>query len=641
MALIASDWTVSTNGDIRYIGAAHGITGASYATVIELHRWLQDLADDASASGDDLLDITGLTPSGRDTDNIINLLGTYNINQATSEHLYDGTIKQALGADIWDGIVNYGNEGIDIQLIQNGALVANDFWNSLPFGATLTGLNRDLVQGISHRFLVKTRTAGVDIDARRILGITREYGKTYAEFNINATASGNNVLALVNALDGNNTTASGTVGAWDSITNAKTDSTTTVNGTNAISSTTLNVVSGAAFTKGNFITIGSLTHEYQITNIATNALTVTPGLEEATTGGEIVYKLGLGYNGIDINNDTVNEFYYTNWNRDSYTINQFFERMKYLTRVGSTGRMYGLNAEIFRGITHEITVDTPTGTFAAVERVTWTGGTGQMLAITSPTTPTKMWIQLLTGTAPVDNVVITGTVSTATATVNVTVTERTALIKQPFAGTSTGTALSGGYGIGIEKLDLTAADKVFDLTNAQYSPPDYRVTTVAGLISTEDRVLVGPDNAGALQDGQFLLNAGITSGATSITVKVGTETPGTSTQSAMDTPSAGTLRVKDNTGVYQRVTYTGFTVAASTMTFTGCSGAPTAALDNQVFISYLDKLADGTSVTFTTIYHSPRTLFARVRDGGGSPIKTFENTVALGGSISAIRTPDV
>lgn len=58
MALVATDWTVASNGNIRYIGAAHGVIGASYATVIELHRWLQDLADDASAAGDDLLDIT-------------------------------------------------------------------------------------------------------------------------------------------------------------------------------------------------------------------------------------------------------------------------------------------------------------------------------------------------------------------------------------------------------------------------------------------------------------------------------------------------------------------------------------------------------------------------------------------------------
>jgi hypothetical protein len=414
--------------------------------------------------------------------------------------------------------------------------------------------------------MIKTRTAGVDIDNKRILGITREYGKTYAEFNINATASGNNVLALVNAVDGNNGTASGTVATWTTITNVE------------------------------------------------------------------------GYQAIDINNDSINEYYFSQWNRDVYSINQLYERAKYLTRFGSASILYGMDAQIFRGITHEVTVNTPTGTMPAFGAASWATGTGQMLAVNSPTAGTKMWIQLLTGTAPAALAVIT--VGAATLK-TVSVVERTALLKQPFIGTSTGSALSGAYGIGVEKTDLAAADKVFDLTNTQYSSPDYRVTTVAGLINTEDRVLVGPDNAGTLQNGQFQLNAGITSGAATIVLKVGTETPGTGTQSATDTPATGTIRVQDNNGVYQRVTYTGFSVAASTMTFTGCSGAPTAAASNKVFISYIDNIASGTSITFATIYNGARTLFARVRDGGVTPIKTFENTVALGGSISAIRTPDL
>jgi hypothetical protein len=51
------------------------VLGSSHYTVLELHRFLQDLADNASASGDDLLDITSSTPSERSTVNIITLLG--------------------------------------------------------------------------------------------------------------------------------------------------------------------------------------------------------------------------------------------------------------------------------------------------------------------------------------------------------------------------------------------------------------------------------------------------------------------------------------------------------------------------------------------------------------------------------------
>ena len=153
-------------------------------------------------------------------------------------------------------------------------------------------------------------------------------------------------------------------------------------------------------------------------------------------------------------------------------------------------------------------------------------------------------------------------------------------------------------------------------------------------------MLVGPDNAGALDDGQFTLNAAVLAAAVTLTVKLGTETPGTGTQSATDTPATGTIRVLSDAGVYERVTYTGFSVAAGTMTFTGLTGCPAAAIDNEVFISYIDDIAASTTIAFTTIFHSARTLFARVRDGGASPIKTFENTVSLGASISAIRTAD-
>ena len=125
MAIVPADWTVTrSTGDIRYIGGDHGAS-PTYATVIEFHRWLQDLADDAVSSGDDELDITDNDPSARSTDNIITLLGNYNIDDNAAEHLYDGSIIQNSGDDIYDGIVNFGNSDVQIQLIQNGAVLVS------------------------------------------------------------------------------------------------------------------------------------------------------------------------------------------------------------------------------------------------------------------------------------------------------------------------------------------------------------------------------------------------------------------------------------------------------------------------------------------------------------------------------------
>lgn len=564
---IADDFTVATNGNIRYVGAAHGAAGAGYYTVIQFHRWLQGLADDAvaSATSSDFLDITSSTPSERSTDNIITLNSPFNIDQTASEHLYDGSIIQGGGQEIWDGLVVIATEGMDLQILQNGAIIASDFWNSVPDGETTKGLNRDTNNGISHRFMLKVRSGGTDIDGRRILGQTREWNFSFSEFKVNGTARGNNVLALTYATDLNNQTASGTVAGWTTITN-----------------------------------------------------------------------ITSGYNAIDVDNNGTPEYYYSEWNKDTYSINQFYERMKYLTRTGTAETLYGLNGDLFRGITHEITVDNPTGTFNAYEPVSWTGGTGQMLAINSPTAATKMWIQLLTGVAPTDGQTITGTTSSATADVNVTVLERS--LSFPFCGISTGSAIIGAYGFGIEATDLAASDKVFDLTNTQITPPNYVTFTVTGLISGEDYVLVGPESAGTFNKAQFSLQTSLT--ANNITSVV------VSTAIPSDTPASGTIRVEDNNGVFRRLHYSSWT--GSTFTIDSADGnedfgTVNATSGNDVMISYIDTLASGTSASFTSVYSSNRALYVRVRDGAASPIKTFETPATLGssgGTASAIRTSD-
>ena len=548
--VVATDYSVAANGDIRYTGTT------TNNTVIEFHRWLGTLMDDAQASGNDILDITDSTASERSTDNIITLKYPYNIDDTLAQHLYDGSIIQSttssnLGENIYDGIVVLAPTGMYLSIVQNGALATN-FWT--------TGLNADADNGISHRFMLKVRSAGADIDGRRLIGQTREFGFTYSEFKINGTARGNNVLALSYATDLNNQTASGTVATWTTITNTE------------------------------------------------------------------------GYRALDVNNDTTSEYYYSEWNRDTYTINQLYERLKYLSRRGSASTLYGLNGELFRGITHHVVVDTPVGTFSATENVSWSGGTGRMVAINSTTAPTAMWIQLLTGIAPTNNQTITGATSAATCLMNITITERT--VSTPFFGVSTGSAMIGAYGLGVEAADLSASDKVFDLSNTQITPPNNVVFTVSGLVSGEDRVLVGPASAGELLKTQFATNATY-SGATVTSIVVTTTIPS-------DTPGSGTIRIQCNSGIEKRIAYSSYTGSTFTVTSTDFSTDNSTA-GNYLYISYIDKLATGTSETFTTIYSSDRSLYVRVRDGATTPIKTFETTGTLGsagGSSTAIRTSD-
>lgn len=559
MAMI-DHFEIQADADIRYIGPAHGAAGAGYYTVIELHRLLQDLADNASSSGDDYLDITKDTPSDRSTDNIITLLGTYNIDQTASEHLYGGSIIQAAGAVIYDGILVYANPGMDLQIHQSGAIIASDFWNSIPFGTGLKGLNPDAANGISHRFMLLVRTGGTDIDGRRIICQTRVWGKTYSEFKINGTSRGNNVAALTYADDLNNTTAVGTVAGWATITNTQ------------------------------------------------------------------------GYRALDVNNDTIAEYYYSEWNRDIYSINQLYERIKWLQRLESASVLYGLNGEVFRGITHELTMNTPrSGTFAAYEAISWSGGTGQMLAVNSTTAATKMWLQLLTGVAPTSGQLITGA-STATGTVSGPPTERT--LSYPACGVSTGSSLIGAYGFGVEVLDLSATDKVFDLTGTQRQAPNYVTFTVGNLVAG-DRVLVAPADLGVIDLNQMTTN-GLLNGAAVTSVVVNGAIP-------TDTPATGSIRILRTSGFYTQHPYSAWTGSTFTITSYNFS-TDTAPNGTNVFISYIDGAASGASMQFTSIYASDRSVFVRVRNGTGTPpIKTYETTATLGsagGSASTSRISD-
>lgn len=707
---IGDDFSVAANGDIRYTG-----TTANY-TVIAFHRWLGDLMDDAQASGNDILDITDATASERSTDNIVTLKSPFNIDDVAAQHLYDGSIIQTNGDEIYDGILVFANASTYLTILQNGNIVSPNFWT--------TGLNADATNGISHRFMLKVRTAAADIDGRRIVGATREVGKTYSEFKINGTARGNNVLALTFATDLNNATAAETIKTWTEITNtegyrlldvdnntvtepyyselnrdtytinqlyertkwlsrrATTESTASLNGSHfalndldkgiaqsfangvvpqyltrvhlnlrkvgsptgslnayvyahAGTFGTSSVPTGNALATSSNVDVSKLTTVYKETEIGFT----TQHLMSASTNYVVAVQFPLGdasnyvqVEGTDGGNHP--------GNKASASVNLTWVAtasadLKF--DVYASPKLYGLSGEVFRGITHQVTVDTPMGTFENVEKIAWSGSTsgmGQMLAINSTTAPTKLWMQLLTGSAPTDNQIITGSISNATASVNVTVTERT--LSQPFGGASTGTALIGAYGIGVETADLSSNDKLTDLDGTLNTPPNNVTFTVSGLITGEDRVLVGPESGGVLQTNQRLLSTALTGTAEEF-IPVTVAIPS-------DTPAAGTVRVELNSGIYRRVPYTSF--AGSTFTISGSADfdSDNASSGNDVYISYIDKLVTATSASFTVVYSADRSLFIRVRDGGGTPIKTFETTTTLGsagGSATAIRTADV
>lgn len=705
---IGDDFEIQNDKDVRYIGS-----GSNY-TVLQFHRWLQDLSDDAASASDDFLDITRDTPSDKSFDTIINLINSYNIDDVAAQHLYGGSIIQANGDVIYDGIQVLAPAGMRLEIVQNGNIITPNFWT--------TGLNDDAPNGISHQFMVKVRTGGSDIDGRRLLGLTREWGKTYLEFKINGTARGVNVMAFTGwADDLNNTSLLGTIAGYSDVVNASVGyngidvnnngadeyyysewdrGSRTINqfyermkwlsvraqaesecadtGTNyALGDGTIDgqAQSFAVGTLGKYLTrvqvslkkvgapTGTLTAKlyahsgtFGSASVPTGAALATSvnfNVADLTTSYQVVeigfttqylttastnYVLALEYTGGDGSN-------YVHVQGDStgtHAGNRSEDTGSWAASAGSdlyfsafmSPDLYGFAAERFRGITHEIVIDTPTGTFDPVERVTWSGGAGIMLAIDSVTAGTKLWIQLTEGIAPTNNQTITGADSSATCLVNITVTERT--VATPFCGASTGSSIIGAYGFGMQASDLSASDKVFDLTNTQYQAPNYVTFTVGGIVSGEDYVLVGPNDGGSIDLNQFTLDGALT-GAAVTAVVVNEAIPA-------DTPSTGSIRIQRANGAYTRHPYSAYNTGTKTFTITSHDfSSNNAANAANTFISYIDKLAASTSESFTAVYTTDRSLYIRVRDGGVTPIKTFETTGTLGsagGSATAVRTSD-
>jgi len=554
---ISDDFSIAVNGDIRHV------SGSTTYTVLEFHRWLQGLADDAAAAGNDLMDITSATPSERATDNIITLNAPYNIDDDAAEYLYDGSIQQAGGDELYSGLVVVGAIAgtTTLQIVQNNGLYDTDapFWG--------TGLNADAGANILMRCMVKTRTAAADIDGKRIRVYAREWGHTYAEFEV-TMGLGNSVAAIFTSPDLNNATAVGTVAGWTTISNVE------------------------------------------------------------------------GYQTIDLQNGDGPQPYYSQWNKATYSINQLYERAKWLTRRGTAETLYGMDAELFRGITHQwaYTSETGAGDWTQNEVLTWgtglTAGEGVLLAVNDAGTTGTMWIQLTKGVPPAASATITGGSSAKTCTVNGSPTTRS--LSPVFIGQSTGTTLIGAFGIGVEAEDLTTSDKLFDLTNTLRQPPNNVVFTVYGLV-VGDRVLVTNAQGNAIDYDQLTLGTTLNAaGQTQVDVGVG--------NIPADTPQTGTLRIRLDTGVYRMVPYSAhdgsryFTIASTDFT-----DPLDATAGNNVFLAYIDKDAEADQEAVTIKYSADRTMFVRVRDGGGTPIKTFETTSNLttgGGTATANRTSD-
>jgi hypothetical protein len=274
---------------------------------------------------------------------------------------------------------------------------------------------------------------------------------------------------------------------------------------------------------------------------------------------------------------------------------------------------------------------------------TLAGGEGVLLALDDNTGTGELYLQLISGAIVVENLEMVGRTSAAsydaTAVINVK------SIRATFVGATTGTNIIGAYGIGFDPDDVGSSDSFIDLAGGTRTPPNNVQFTVDGLVSGEDRILVGPrTGAITLNKALYSLNGAHNGSAmTTVTVNEAIQT---------ETPQDGTggntrLRVELQTGVYRRVPYVSWTGSVFTTVATDWTDPNDADASADCFVAYIDVLADGTSESFTAVHATNRDILIRVRDpgtaGDNEPIKTIESPAQFTGSpqtITITRTPD-
>ena len=191
---IADDFSV-VGGDIRADVSFIPGTHVRYTT-LALHAWLQDLADNASVTGDDDVSILAPNPSelagkrNASRPMALTMLNGFNIDDATSQWFRFGSVEQAVG--------NYLYTGLKVI----GTLVANSPIYILQNGAKLTKYWED-ADTADFQILIKAKTGGTLIDSGNVTAFSRKYGQTYSHFDANLAAGGEQSAALATALDAN------------------------------------------------------------------------------------------------------------------------------------------------------------------------------------------------------------------------------------------------------------------------------------------------------------------------------------------------------------------------------------------------------------------------------------------------------
>ena len=632
-------------------------------TPLHLHRLLADLNDDEQFVGDDDLSMLDPTPSAKDTDQIVRLIGGAHMTDTLALHMYGGSVAQTAGAG---GDTKYS--GLDVQVTSPNAdsrpvIIQYDKATGLPAliaDKWSNAWNPDSIAG-NVRILVKTRENGVDIDGRRVKGKLLEFGDSYFEGSTtlgDATTS----LALFSSTDGNNQTAVGTVAGAPYNTIVLTEGFQTLDYNNGNGATPF----GLSLDYGSASSIQA----YERTKYIQRR-----GTAETLFGLNAQLVTGINRNfDFDAETAALNENALIAWGTivafDTEAGGPFLQGESLTFSGGAKGRLLllddnaGTDGTMIVDVTFGTAIgdgETITGSdsgataavndIGGVDVIESRSGTGWLIAYDDQGTTGSAYYQAMSGLDPVDNQLVYQLVTGVLQTITVnepTTGVLTRTINNQFIGSYTGTNFQTNFGIGIDPTDAILGDLNRNLLDVQQGVPNNQ-QGVVGNTRAGDRVTCYPwDGSTVDANGDAVPN--FTQMTVATTALTGAAVTAIEVNAIPDnTPSSGQLRVTLNSGIRRLVSYTSWTGSTFTIPSTDFSG-DNANIGNGVMVAYIDTVeavgTDGApgSESFTAIYGPGNTqMTVTVRRGDNNPIVPFKSNpifTSTGFNVSAGRISD-
>lgn len=625
-------------GDIAGDGALDGVVHPRSYQAVQLHRLLADLNDDPDYTGNDIVTTYKPTPSTQEAGGaIVTLQGTCNITDEVARHLYGGSITQGSG----NTRVRYSGLAVQITdrdgltepvIIQNDSIVTKYWANAL---------NPNSIQG-RIRTLIKTIENGVPIDGSRVRAKLLRYGDSY--FTASTTlGTGQTALALFSVLDGNNQTAVGTVAGapYNSIVLTEGYQTIDFNNGNGSTPFGLSIDIGTA----------SRAQTYERTKyIQRDSTSETLFGRNAQLFDGINLDFAYdGESGGPFSEDEIVawgvEVPYTGESGGPFTVGNVIEggtsgargRIIYLDDQGTTGTILvePVDGPSFSN-TETITEYNATGATGASATtgtvVTNTqSGRGLLVALNDAGATGNLYLQLISGLAPVDNQTVFGATSFAQCDVNGAVNTR--VVNNQFVGVFTGSNFQTNFGIAIDPSDAISGDQFPNLLGTNQLPPNNQTGLVTGL-QADYYITVYPwdgTSVDAVGDpepnfDEMGLTVALTAGSTSVVVGA--------SNIPDNTPTAGFIRVeRDSDNEYELLEYTSFDNGTGTFTLGGST--PTAGIaagiSNNVFRALIDQVAGGTQASYTAVVGVAEQVAITAKRGGTSaPIRPAKATATFG-----------